>query len=436
MAIDLQPVGLWCAILGILLGCHCGDRDRERPSPVAAPATGGTSAPALEPDAGTSTGATAPLQPAESQVVARPLLANAGAATCAVGEPVPVGEGGKRLQSLEVGFGAAGGLVAWPVGKGRVAVAAIDRAGSSAGPTKTLEIPGAKNVYGIEALGDRFVLVTHDLCPDQKYFFKCLYARLLDSAGKPLGAPTTEVTREWVREEFHERLGPAEIWVLRSHMYVPPVINSFGLADDELSIGVVRALDGGGDLSWARGFAVHERRWHALVESEEGRLALMSGGTSRRPLHWLSAESKVLGFDWHDQGLILLFAPLLESGKPGRPRLARLGEAGELRGKPRVLAKGEHLPPPFGDRVEALLSKDGAHLVFQRQDPSGAPIGESAIVAPFPRGGRDDPGLALTWTGERFLAVWSSLEQAGWKIHAAPIDCRPGTRGGGISKQE
>lgn len=369
---------------------------------------------------GASRPATTPAPP----VIAAPTSASAGAPTCAVGEPSEIYEGGKRLQSLEVGFGPRGGLVAWPRSKNEVALVPLNSVGEAAGRVAWVEMPGARHVHGIERLGESFAVLTHDLCPDEEYFFKCVHAQAFGTTGKPLGETVTEVTKEWIREEFHERIGPGEIWLLRSHMYVPPVIDSLAAGEDgNLEIGVVHVLGGEQDLSWARGFAVHGRDWFAIVESEQGEWTLVSHDAPRRSLPWLPTDSRVLALEWVDGGLTLLFAPLLGSGGTGRPRVAQLGESGKLKARPRKIGKGEPLPAPFAERVEAVLEKQGKNLVFGRQDAAGDAIGEAAVIAPFPRGGRDDPQLALGWTGSRFVAVWSSFEDQQWKIYSAAITC-------------
>jgi hypothetical protein len=422
---DHSRRGLCTVVLACFFALGCGGSGEEPPPP--ANAVSGqrvATAPADAGDAGKGAAETVPDPPAPS-TLAEPTLVSAGAPSCEVGRPTVVHEGGERMQSLEVGFGPRGGLIAWPRSKTEVALLPIGSDGAPAGPAAKAEMPGARHVHAVIALDDRLVVTTHDLCPDKKYFFKCLYAQALDAAGNRVGELITEVTKEWIRDEFHERIGPASIFILRSHMYVPPVINEVALEEGgALQIGVVHELGGKDELSWARGFAAHEQRWFVIVESELGAVTLRSKDGKPRPLNWLAPASRVLAFDRHADRFLLLFAPELPSGKAGRPRVAVFDEQGVLEGKPRKLGEGEPLPAPFADRVEAVFERKGGNLVFRRKSAAGDAIGESTVVAPFPTGGRDDPRLALGWTGDRFVAVWSSFEDRKWKIYSAAVSCR------------
>jgi hypothetical protein len=411
-----------CA-LGCVLVLGCGGPD-ETPAAGEDKAPNGERPPQPRIDAAVAESTSETVPPPVPAVIDEPSTANAGAARCSVGEPVALDAGGKRLRSLEVGFGPRGGLIAWPRDEQRVALVPLSADGTPSGEVAAVELPGARSVHAVTALGDSLVVSTHDLCPDKKYFFKCLHARALDTSGKPLGEVVTGVTKEWIRDEFHERIGPDEIWVLRSHMYVPPVIDSFTAGEGgALRIETVATLGGADELSWAKGFAVNGRHWYAVVESELSSRALVSSGSPPRPLNWLSADTRILAFEWHEGGLVLLFAPELAAGKIGRPRVALLGENGKLEAKPGKIGKGEPLPAPLAGRVEATVEKRGENLIFRRTDAAGDPIGGVVTIAPFPGGSRDDPRLSLGWTGERFVAVWSSFEDGRWKIYSAAISC-------------
>jgi hypothetical protein len=407
-----------CSVLVLTAAGCSGSAEEPSPAPpVAAPQPEEESPAVPKPPV--------PAPPAQP-TFEEPTTANASAATCAVGPATAIGEApGKRLRSLAAGFGPGGGLVAWPRSKSQIAVVPLDAGGSAAGEAVALEIPGARKLHGIEAVGDRFFVSTHDLCPDGKFFYKCLHGLTVDGAGRPLGAVVTEVTREWIRGELHQRIDRDEVWLLRSYMYVPPVINSLRRGDDGAAeIGFVAELGGGESLAWARAFEVREQRWLAIVEREEGKPALLSSESKPGTLHFLPEGARIHGLEWHRGGPSLLFAPVSTAGgRIGLPRVAHLSPAGKLVGQPQTIESGAPLPPPFAGQVEAELSKKGRDLVFQRQDAAGRSIGAQLTVAPFPAGSRDDPQLVLTWTGRQFLAVWSSFEDQVWKIRSAPIDC-------------
>ena len=127
--------------------------------------------------------------------------------------------------------GDAGGLAAWTASKTSAFVQPLDARGSPTGEAREVPLTSAHKLHAVYAVGGGFAIAAHDLCPDRKYFYKCLFLRAISAKGACVGDEQIVTTREWMGEERVARSGGVTA-VLTSFIYVPPAIFLFSLAPD------------------------------------------------------------------------------------------------------------------------------------------------------------------------------------------------------------
>jgi len=127
--------------------------------------------------------------------------------------------------------GDAGGLAAWTASRTAAFVQPLDAKGSPGGEPREVPLTSAHKLHAVYAVGAGFAIAAHDLCPDRKYFYKCLFLRAISARGEPVGGEVVATTREWIGEEVVARSGNVTA-VLTSFMYVPPALFRLSLAED------------------------------------------------------------------------------------------------------------------------------------------------------------------------------------------------------------
>jgi hypothetical protein len=127
--------------------------------------------------------------------------------------------------------GDAGGLAAWTASKRTVRVQPLDAAGAPSADPREVPLTSAHRLHAVYAVGGGYAVAAHDLCPDRKYFHKCLFLRAFSAKGEPVGDEQIVRTREWIREERVARSGGVT-GVLTSHMYIPPAFARLTLGPD------------------------------------------------------------------------------------------------------------------------------------------------------------------------------------------------------------
>jgi hypothetical protein len=127
--------------------------------------------------------------------------------------------------------GDTGGLAAWASSKTAAFVQPLDAEGSPTGEAREVPLTLAHKLHAVYAVGGGFAIAAHDLCPDRKYFYKCLFLRAISAKGAPVGGEQIATTREWIREELVARSGGVTA-VLTSNIYIPPALMRLSLAPD------------------------------------------------------------------------------------------------------------------------------------------------------------------------------------------------------------
>lgn len=145
------------------------------------------------------------------------------------------------------GRSPGGGIAAWSVDRTTARAQPVTAEGAPRGEPRDVPLTSAHRLHALYPVGGGFALASHDLCPDRKYFYKCLFLRLVSASGEPLGEEIAATTREWIREELVAR-GEGTTAVLTSHMYIPPALLVLSVDPAGSLRASRRALDVEGDL--------------------------------------------------------------------------------------------------------------------------------------------------------------------------------------------
>lgn len=373
-------------------------------APIAAPAT-------QEP----------PSAPEAKQYVWEPMISAAGGA-CKVGKATALGGKEGRLQSLEIGFGPKGGLVAWPMDKERAQVIPLNPDGTVTEVGSVVEITSANSIVEILGLGERFMLTTHAVCPDKKFFFKCLHHRLIDSKGKPASDESTTVTREWIGRELSDRNWRGEVMRLWSFMYIPPKVYSFSEVGGALTVEDLATLEGLGEVVEAEAFAADGGSWYAILRDEagDGDHIFLSKAGARTKLGWLPRSHRAIAIKRAQTGFGVLYGAADSPSKGGR--FVSISLDGQKMSEPAELGPGP-LPDPFSEDMSFGLSLKKKELWLERRDAAGREIGDPVKVGIGLRGDRDDAPYDVAWTGDRFVVTYGTVEGGQWRLYAVPVTC-------------
>jgi len=183
--------------------------------------------------------------------------------------------------------GDAGGLAAWTASKKAFFAQPLDAKGAPIAEPREVPLTSAHRLHAVYAVGGGFAVAAHDLCPDRKYFFKCLFLRAISAKGEPVGDELIVKTREWIREERVARLGGVT-GVLTSHMYIPPAFARLTLAPDGALVVDRRDLKVEEEVVDAVRLTAAEGRFVAILRSE-------SEDPARSIRLEIDAEGKVKG---------------------------------------------------------------------------------------------------------------------------------------------
>ncbi len=341
-----------------------------------------------------------------------PTLEIAGAKTCTIGniEYHLCETETQRALTFATGFGKNGGILAWHVTQDFLRILPIDVNGRSLGAEVDIKIPLAKQLYDIQPLGDRFWIATHGLCPDEKYFFKCLYQQLVDHNGHPLGEVHKTVTREWIYTRKDFRTSDHEFYTALGFTYIDSVVRRI-------------SLDTGGNLTneIVRTVAFND-------DYVQGKMAIAVNNTSLfittdKYFHSNDETVKpILGIDyvnrmkWDKDGLSILAVV----NSPKQTKHIRLSKSGETIEKPIIIKKDTPTPPPFESVVS--FEYDSQSTTLNRFDAIHRRIGEPTVI----------PGgfSRIVWTGKGFLSLNVKRKNNAWEMTAVPIDCKEQTGDG------
>ena len=350
-----------------------------------------------------------------------PTVASAGG-PCSVGTRVEVGQSEDR-RMRGIGLAAARGraLIAWAEDANRVAVQSLDESGVARADRTTHEMPAARDITDIRAMGEYFLLLTHGLCVETRYHHKCLYVRVFDRSGEPIGEVTEHRTHEWMRTPLWAQSG-RRLFLAYTQLYRPSVFTRFdcssrGTVDVE-PLAELAGPDGEQQPS-PHAVAVDEARWALLAEkydAEQDRevvqLVLWNGRRSSIP--GLSA-----GSTWHAMAFEADNLHLLYSPPRGRPRHVILAFDGQPNGRPTVVVPGGTPRMPHGDRLQFALRADRNRVELERRTLAGDPVGD-----PVQLRGTASGASSAAYTGQRFLAAWPTRNGNAFSIGVTPVECQ------------
>lgn len=408
----------------------CGQRSKEDspPSPSerrAVPASPVSNAPPLADElVGAENGSEVP-PPAAAvpPMPAYPTLTNAGAEDCSAGDRVALGQSNlRRFSSVSLAASAERALVMWPLDSGRIVVRAVGADGTPAAGAVTLDMPAASRPFGMWALDSgRFVVSTHSLCTDTpaSHASKCVYLRVLDADGGPLGEPYSHKTHEWAAADLIEVQGE-RILFPRGHRYIPSELDQFTVnGSGEISAESLRSLsDEGGDQPPApAGLAADATRWGLLTtryhpdrDRELMELHLSTGETQL--LRGFAESTTVHAFELSADGFAMVFTP-----GGGRPRFVALALDGSRRGDAVRIERGAALPEPFGDRI-ALELLMGRSIQLRRTTLAGDRVGQDTSLTGRATGGGD-----TAFVGGTVLTTWAEGSRGELTVGVTRVDC-------------
>ncbi len=354
-------------------------------------------------------------------------------ATCERSKPSILGPSeARRLRFVGVTFDGKGGLVVWARNLGNLHSRKLQADGTPIGEARTIEVPKALKMIYLGRVGSRYLVVTHDLCVDQRYMNKCYYLRALNEEGGAGGPAFEQKTGEWA-ESFIE---PTEdgIVVLRGHVYRPPVFERYRIqtdgsierevVNDELVSG---KRDKGGAFPEARALAVGHGRAAALLERTDSSLRhryylAFADGKLSRLQHAFPEETEIRGFSFLDRERLRL----VYSGRDNRKRrILEINRDGSLESKPLELTPDMSMPPP--DTLKARLTREPAtdphksnlyRNRFEWYDSAGRLTGKSIDLGSSPAGN-------LSGEGIRYIYVSVTRLFRPQKVLYELITCKP-----------
>jgi hypothetical protein len=258
-----------------------------------------------------------------------------------------------------------------------------------------LEMAGAHDLFALEAVaGERFLLLTRDVCTAAAHASPCLVARAIDAShGAPhAGEPSIVLLPGELRSSRVVAAG-ASVYVARAHRGAAPMLDRFDVGDalghaaTRIGDGVpsldeepteilgLTASGGGYAIVWRHG-ATEDARSAVTVSTQldEHEVGALHDALVVESIAWLAGSLSIVAS--------LEFA---------RPSYVRLGADGELLTPPALLRFGEEPPAPFTGRRVAVLLGSSRELGVQIRNGAGdelaerMPLGESTVIADVAR---------------------------------------------------
>ena len=348
-------------------------------------------------------GARAEPEPVVVEPTAEDPTAEATAPTCTLGEPHAVALEGATL--VAVAATEAGGLAVVSRSASELSSYALDASGAPSDAAYAWSVETPEGLAGLEAVGDRFLMIGSASCGSGERVSPCVHARALDARGAPLGRAAIVPLPSPVHTARTVVDGES-VLVARSHVGSAPALDRFvidgegvrattralgegvTLADDDRSVEILGLAATGG--SWAVIFR------HGAAESAESGVVLATQLDEHHvaPLHDALTIDSIA---WTAGSL-----SLIASFEFMRPSYLRVGADGELRGEPSVIERGEPVPAPFGARAIAVLRADGPRTRVTVRDGAGDTLATLPLEA-----GDDFVAADVARVGDRrFLVAW------------------------------
>jgi len=305
-------------------------------------------------------------------------------------------------------------LAAWTKDDDSVAVRPL-RDRSPAGETVRVPIPGARDLWahhGIQAVGERYILITHTVCPEGRQLRKCLFLQALDARGTPLGEPLRQETIEWA--SGFSATTDDSFTLLRSHTYLPPVLERFSVRADGTMVreelgDLAHGLAQRGDAEPPRGVALAVRdqdvvAWVRVPGEETSQDFLHFAHGDPVPFRLPEADVSAESLELYDDVVLLHYR-----GRAG-PRTVRVSRDGAL-GEPEPVRPREASVSP------RLSTLDGRSYSFGLSHP-----GHEWVAEPVSLSGNFDVGVGGR-LGHHAVVESSTSRRSPRTITLRTIDC-------------
>lgn len=283
-----------------------------------------------------------------------------------------------------------------------------------------IPIGGADELFGLEAVdGDRFVAITHARCPEEIASTRCLVAVLIGSDGRPVGAPIPIGLGGPLRT-VRVAAGGDALYVARSQARGAPELDTIRAGESGLDSRTLRLGDGfdlRDEQTEILGVAVTGGSWavlwrHGATEDATSGVVL----STQLDEHEIDALHDALvleSFQWYAGALSMIAA-----FEFARPRFARIGADGEIRGGLRELPVDQPLPSPFVSRNKAAILGGGESATLEIRDGAGERVG----AVPF-----GDPTVLfadVARSGDRFVLAVARRTETGVTLVTREASCR------------
>ena len=325
----------------------------------------------------------------------------------------------------------APGLVVFPESDATLVVQPIDAGARADGEALHVSIDGARSLFALRWVGDRFVVLTeHDTGSA-----RMIVAQALDARAAPIGDP--------VRIGLPERLLTTKIratddalYLARSHARAAPALDRLelrhgGIAHETFALGLaheprdrrveILGLAAEGDrwaVAWRAG-AAEATDSEVVITSNApfGRAARtrdVRGAGSQRSYevavealhHALAIEA--FGFD----GEAIVAVAAHEMSRPALVRVSRDSE----RATP--IERGAEIAAPFAAQLSARARATDDRLVLELRDAAGDRVGETLVAA-----GLRDAVADVARIPGGFLVAYAAREANGRVVNAAHVAC-------------
>jgi len=340
-----------------------------------------------------------------------PTLRAAGAPRCTLESTEALGEKRGRLRSLGVAAGPSGGLAVWDGDTERSYLVVLGRDGRPAAPPRAVAVKAGHAILRIIALRERFLLLSSATLAQGGEWR--LHALALDARGRPVGKPYSSGTEGAViagasGDSVLLYDGRRNCALYRLRLLPDGSIKS-------TTLGEVAAEDTC-IIRPPPGFALDGERWAVLDYKS---ILTAARRTRLRGMSWLVDDpGGVLSFAHHGEGYAVLFR---SKRKPIRHAVIKPDGSGKVQ----LVAPKAPLPAPFAEQVLATVERKGGSDRLVRRDLARRPVGEPLVIG-SPKGSSREPRLVdVTWTGERFLVLYSDYRDRAWQLRLARVRCAP-----------
>lgn len=323
--------------------------------------------------------------------------------------PAPV------VPAIAVASAGEAALIVFPVDGDTLSIRPVDLRGAPSGEARSVDVPAARGLFALRAVGERYVVLTQGACGEEA----CIAAQLLGGDGGAVGEPlrlplpSPLLTRR-VRETEDA------LWIARSHEGAEPaldrlVVGPRGLRAERERLDVAQEAEG--HRVEVLGLAVDDDRWAVVwrrgaaeaIDSE----VVLSTHRAERAVEALHHALVLDALAWEEDTL-----HAVAGFEMARPVYLRLSAEGAVEAE-QTIRHGAPLPAAVADQRGAALRQRTGRLELEIRNAAGDPLGEAVEVA----GLAGDVVADVAKLREGFLVVFAGPQGKGWSVAAAPVRC-------------